>query len=77
MKNPALRQESRYEPATVIPLKQETSLVDWLQANNRLISREVIEDHSSLLTDDEEISELMDVDDDPYLDEDDDFEPED
>jgi hypothetical protein len=40
MKNPALNQEPRYEPAVVIPLKQEASLIDWLKANNRLIPRE-------------------------------------
>ncbi len=39
-KNPALSQEPRYEPAIVIPLKQEASLLDWLQANDRLLPRE-------------------------------------
>ena len=39
-KNPALSQEPRYEPAIVIPLKQEASLLDWLKANDRLLPRE-------------------------------------
>lgn len=63
MKNPALRKEKRYEPAPVIPLKQEGSLLDWLEANNRIIYREEREDrffHPNL-TDEEEISDLIDV----------------
>lgn len=65
--NPALTQELRYEPAQVIPLKQETSLLDWLESNNRLIPRETtspVDDSSS--EEDEEISELMDADDSDY-----------
>jgi Protein of unknown function (DUF3134) len=74
-KNPALSQEPRYEPAIVIPLKQESSLLDWLRANNRLIAREASElenldaahdDVSELLSDD------YDDDDDTFDDNDDD-----
>jgi hypothetical protein len=74
-KNPALSQEPRYEPAIVIPLKQESSLLDWLKANNRLIAREASElenldaahdDVSELLSDD------YDDDDDTFDDNDDD-----
>lgn len=55
--NPAVYQEARYEPAVVIPLKQEASLIDWLKANNRLIARETEEqDYSG---EDPEIDELM------------------
>ncbi len=61
MYNPSLRQEARYEPATVIPLKNESSLLDWLEANGRLIPRDH-QDSENPLEDDEEISELMDVD---------------
>ena len=70
MYNPSLRQEARYEPAAVIPLKNESSLLDWLEAHGRLIPR----DHQDLgnqLEDDEEISELMDVDDHVYEDDED------
>ena len=73
-KNPALTQEPRYEPAIVIPLKQESSLIDWLKANDRLIPREPSEkesldaahdDVSELLSDDyEEEEEDFDSDDD-------------
>ena len=73
-KNPALTQEPRYEPAIVIPLKQESSLLDWLKANDRLIAREPVEqenldvaqdDVSELLNDDfEEDDDDFDIDDD-------------
>lgn len=75
MRNPALRQEPRYEPASVIPLKQEPSLLEWLQSNQRIIAREVKDTYE--FGNDEEISELMDGEDDSYLDDDDDFDLED
>lgn len=59
MKNPALNQEIRYEPASVIPLKQESSLLDWLKVNNRLIPREPKEKDSLDNAEDPEIDELM------------------
>jgi hypothetical protein len=61
-KNPALVQEPRYEPAIVIPLKQEASLIDWLKANNRLIARESSEIDKVKAEDDLDV--LMDSDDD-------------
>ncbi len=72
-KNPALTQEPRYEPAIVIPLKQESSLIDWLKANDRLIPREPSEkenldaahdDVSELLSDDYDEEDDFDSDDD-------------
>lgn len=68
MKNPALRKEKRYEPAPVIPLKQDGSLLDWLEANNRIIYREEREDRfiDPNLTDEEEISDLIDAEDDEF-----------
>ncbi len=71
--NPALSQESRYEPAAVIPLKRGSSLLTWLQANGRLLPREQVESAEPLLEEsEEEIAGLMGVDD-----SDDDFEPDD
>lgn len=75
MKNPALTQELRYEPASVIPLKQESSLLDWLQANNRLIPREQKEKESLDNAEDPEIDELMSNEED--FEENDDFDLED
>ena len=68
-KNPALVQEARYEPAIVIPLKQEASLLDWLKANNRLIPREPVETVKVKAEDDLEV--LMDGDDEDFVDVDD------
>jgi len=70
-KNPALVQEPRYEPAIVIPLKQEASLLDWLKASNRLIPREVVEIEKTKPTDDD-LDVLMDGDDDDFADDSDD-----
>jgi hypothetical protein len=74
-KNPALSQEPRYEPAIVIPLKQESSLLDWLKANNRLIARELSESENLDAAHDD-VSELLsddyDDDDDTFDDNDDD-----
>lgn len=70
MYNPSLREEPREQLAEVIPVKQETSLLDWLEANDRLLAREVQDD--SFLEDEEEISELMGVDDSTYEDDSDD-----
>lgn len=61
MYNNSLREEPREQLAGVIPAKQETSLLDWLEANDRLIARDIQEDSPS--ADEEEISGLMDVED--------------
>ena len=67
VKNPALFQEPRYEPAIVMPIKQKASLLDWLRANNRLIAREDSEPHKI------EASDVMDDLLDNEEDEEDDF----
>ena len=69
-KNPALVQEARYEPAIVIPLKQEASLLDWLKANNRIIPREAVEAEKVKAEDDLDV--LMDGDEDDFIDDSDD-----
>ncbi|WP_330202923.1 DUF3134 domain-containing protein [Cyanobacterium sp. Dongsha4] len=68
MKNPALRKEKRYEPAPVIPLKQDGSLLDWLEANDRIIYREEREDRlvETTVTEDEEISDLIEGEEDEF-----------
>jgi hypothetical protein len=65
MYNPSLRQSPRHEPAEVIPLKQETSLLDWLEASGRLLARDV-QEPDYLLHEEPEISDLMGADDGPY-----------
>ena len=64
-KNPALVQEPRYEPAIVIPLKQEASLLDWLKANDRLIPRETVETEKVKTEDDLDV--LMDGDEEDFV----------
>ncbi len=75
MKNPALRKEKRYQPAPVIPLTQDESLLDWLEANKRIKYREekgnsIIEEVE--LSEEEEISDLIEGEDDDYDDSSDD-----
>jgi Protein of unknown function (DUF3134) len=71
MLNSPLREEPRNQRATVIPSKQESSILDWLQSSRRLIARDVHEPNfseaeaviSDLLGGEDEISDL-DFDDD-------------
>ncbi|MDZ8054432.1 MAG: DUF3134 domain-containing protein [Aulosira sp. ZfuVER01] len=57
MLNTPLREEPRNQRAGVIPLKQETYLLDWLQTSGRIIARNVHE--PDFLEDEEEISEFL------------------
>lgn len=57
MLNSPLREAPRNQRATVIPLKQETSLLDWLEASGRIIARNVHEPDFS--HEEEEISEFL------------------
>ncbi len=60
--NPSLREEPIDQPAAVIPLKQETSILDWLEATGRLLAR-AEDDLGGYLDEDEEIDQLMGSDD--------------
>jgi Protein of unknown function (DUF3134) len=57
MLNSPLREAPRNQRASVIPLKQESSLLDWLHSNGRLIARDVHEPDFS--EEEEEISEFL------------------
>ena len=61
MLNSPLREVPRNQRASVIPLKQESSLLDWLQSSGRIIAREAHE--SDFGDDEEEIDTLMGVED--------------
>jgi len=61
--NPALSQEARFEPAIVIPLKQQASLLDWLESNNRLIPREREPEVKKPSSSQDDVEELLDNDD--------------
>ncbi|MUL35894.1 DUF3134 domain-containing protein [Gloeocapsopsis dulcis] len=76
MRNSALREEPRDQRAAVIPVKNESSLLDWLESSGRLIARDNQEPEYS--DNEEEIAGLMDPDDMSYdLDDDDAVEVED
>lgn len=64
MYNPSLREEPRNQPAEVIPLKQEFSLLDWLENTGRLIARDA-HDPDGYLDEEEEIDALI-VDENSY-----------
>ena len=69
--NPSLREEPRSQRAAVIPLKQESSILDWLESTGRLLARDSKD--VDYLDDDEEIADLMGADDNAFdLDDDDD-----
>lgn len=38
--NPALTERPRYQPAPVISVHRDTSMLDWLEARGRLIDRD-------------------------------------
>lgn len=61
MLNSPLREAPRNQRAAVIPLKQESSLLDWLRSSGRLISRSAHE--QELSEEEEEIENLMSADD--------------
>ena len=68
VKNPALSQEPRYEPAIVMPIKQKTSLLDWLRANDRLIARE--DSEVDKIKAPEVMEDLLDNEEDDFVDDD-------
>jgi Protein of unknown function (DUF3134) len=70
-KNPALRAQPREQPAAVIPLQRDASILDWLENTGRMLARDTSE--TDYLETEEEISELMGADDNSFdLDDDDD-----
>lgn len=72
MHNSPLREQPREQRAGVIPLKDESSLLDWLQATGRLISRDQ-QEPEFLDVDEEGVTDFLDSDDvgDIYDDDDD------
>ncbi|MCC5629937.1 DUF3134 domain-containing protein [Nostoc sphaeroides] len=61
MLNSPLREVPRNQRADVIPLKPESSLLDWLQTNDRIIARDVHE--PDFQNDEVEIDSLMGIED--------------
>ncbi|MBF2019091.1 MAG: DUF3134 domain-containing protein [Hydrococcus sp. C42_A2020_068] len=63
---PSLHQEPRYAPAGVIPLNRDRSHLDWLAAHGRLIARQREETEDRLLDSIEDLSDLLDVEEDIF-----------
>jgi hypothetical protein len=61
MLNSPLREEPRNQRAHVIPLKPESSMLDWLEHKGRIITRDVQE--PDFQNGEEEIDSLMGVED--------------
>ena len=75
--NPSLREEPRSQRAAVIPLKQEASILDWLENTGRLLARDN-QEVSYPEADGEELNDLMAGEDNSFdIDDDDDLELED
>ena len=70
MPNSPLSEQPRNQRATVIRSSNEFVLLEWLKSNGRLIEREHQE--SQRLSQVEEISEMIELDDLPYDHDDDD-----
>lgn len=71
MRNPALHEQPRSQPATVIPVQRNASILDWLESTGRLLAREAGD--IGFREEEEEINELMAGDDNSFdLDDDDD-----
>lgn len=63
MQSSPLREQPREQQAGVIPLKHESSLLDWLQSSGRLISRDQqVIDYSEAASEDD-VSGLIESDD--------------
>ncbi|NEQ26828.1 MAG: DUF3134 domain-containing protein [Microcoleus sp. SIO2G3] len=69
--NPALREMPRNQPAAVIPLQRDASMLDWLESTGRLLDREV-QETPGLDENEEEISDFLGNDDGGFDDDDDD-----
>ncbi len=61
MYNPSLRRETRYEPAAVLQITRDQTLIDWLESNNRIIFRE--KEETPVSSEEEDITDLMDGED--------------
>ncbi len=62
LSNPALHEEPRHQSGAIIPLKQEESLLDWLQSTGRLVSYQPIDYYYEDEVDEEEdVEEFVDA----------------
>lgn len=62
MQNSPLREQPREQRASIIPLKHEASLLDWLKSSGRLISRDQ-QEPDFLAAEEDDVSGLIESDD--------------
>ena len=62
MQNSPLREQPREQRASIIPLKHESSLLDWLQSSGRLITRDQ-QEPDFLAPEEDDVSGLIESDD--------------
>jgi hypothetical protein len=60
--NPSLREEPRNQRAAVIPVNQDSSILDWLENSGRLLARDS-NDFDYLDDEGEELTDLMGAED--------------
>ena len=68
--NPSLREEPRDKPATVLQVRRQASILDWLEQAGRLRARQPGD--FDFVDDEQEINDLMGNDDADYEEEEDD-----
>ena len=67
MNNPSLREAPRSQPAEVIPVNRESSLIEWLEATGRMNPLESNDDDTEYIPEDEvDMGGVMDNDSDRY-----------
>ncbi|MCY7323490.1 MAG: DUF3134 domain-containing protein [Phormidesmis sp. CAN_BIN36] len=64
--NPSLREEHRDQRAAVIPIQQESSILDWLEKSGRLLAREVQEVEVGTPEDVDDINQFISEDDNSF-----------
>ena len=64
--NPSVREEPLDQPAPVIPIKNETSILDWLENTGRLLARDESKEVGGYLEEEEDIDNFMGGDDIDY-----------
>ena len=57
--NPSLTRYGRRDPAPVLPLREETDLLTWLEASGRLVADEEASSPEVSTVEEEELSALM------------------
>lgn len=68
--NPSLQEKSRQQPAPVIPMERNASILDWLEASGRLLARQSTD--PEFKDDEAEINALMGNEDNSFDEEEDD-----